>query len=69
MAGEASGGYTGRVLRVDLSSEQTGEESLDNETLRSNYYQHMVWNPDTGKPRLETLEGLRLAQIFPDLRD
>ena len=28
------GGYSGRILRVDLSNEQISEESLDNETLR-----------------------------------
>ena len=38
------------------------------ESLRSNYYQNMGWDPDTGKPRLETLERLGLAHIFPDLK-
>jgi len=37
------------------------------DALRSNYYRHMGWNPDTGKPQLETLERLGLAHIFPDL--
>ncbi|GAG27684.1 unnamed protein product, partial [marine sediment metagenome] len=31
---KATGGYTGRILRVDLGREQISEESLDNETLR-----------------------------------
>ena len=34
MAASAIGGYTGRILRVDLGREQISEESLDNETLR-----------------------------------
>ena len=38
------------------------------EALRSNYYQHMGWDPNTGKPLLETLERLGLAHIFPDLK-
>jgi aldehyde:ferredoxin oxidoreductase len=31
---KTTGGYTGRVLRVDLNREQISQESLDNETLR-----------------------------------
>jgi aldehyde:ferredoxin oxidoreductase len=38
------------------------------EALRSNYYQQMGWDPDTGKPLLETLERLGLAHIFADLK-
>ena len=34
MALEAAGGYMGRILRVDLSREQIGQERLDEETLR-----------------------------------
>jgi aldehyde:ferredoxin oxidoreductase len=34
LAVEKAGGYMGKILRVDLSSEQISEESLDNETLR-----------------------------------
>lgn len=34
MALAATGGYTGRIMRVDLGREQISEESLDNETLR-----------------------------------
>jgi len=34
LAVSAIGGYTGRILRVDLGREQISQESLDNETLR-----------------------------------
>jgi aldehyde:ferredoxin oxidoreductase len=34
LAVKAIGGYTGRILRVDLDREQISEESLDSETLR-----------------------------------
>jgi len=37
------------------------------EALRSNYYQHMGWDPNTGKPLRETLEQLGLAHIYLDL--
>jgi aldehyde:ferredoxin oxidoreductase len=38
------------------------------ESLRSNYYQQMGWDRDTGKPLPETLERLGLAYIIPDLK-
>lgn len=37
------------------------------EALRRNYYQHMGWDPETGKPLPETLKKLGLAHIIPDL--
>ncbi len=36
--------------------------------LRSNYYTHMGWDGDTGKPLPETLEKLGLGQLIPDLQ-
>lgn len=38
------------------------------ESLRRNYYQNMGWDPDTGEPRLETLESLGLGHLFADLK-
>jgi len=38
------------------------------ESLRSNYYQQMGWDLETGKPLPETLERLGLAHIIPDLK-
>jgi aldehyde:ferredoxin oxidoreductase len=38
------------------------------ETLRSNYYQLMGWDAETGKPLPETLELLELAHLIPDLK-
>jgi len=38
------------------------------EAMRRNYYQLMGWDPETGKPLMETLERLGLAHIFPDLK-
>jgi aldehyde:ferredoxin oxidoreductase len=37
------------------------------ETMRSNYYQQMGWDADTGKPLPETLAKLGLGHIFKDL--
>jgi aldehyde:ferredoxin oxidoreductase len=37
------------------------------EALRSNYYENMGWDPETGKPLPETLEKLGLAHIVSDL--
>ena len=39
----------------------------DWEGLRSNYYQNMGWDPETGKPLPENLEKLGLADLIPDL--
>ncbi len=38
------------------------------ESIRSNYYQQMGWDAETGKPLPETLERLGLAHIIPDLK-
>jgi len=38
------------------------------EALRRNYYQLMGWDAETGKPLPETLEGLELAHLIPDLK-
>jgi aldehyde:ferredoxin oxidoreductase len=38
------------------------------ESLRSNYYRQMGWDPETGKPLPETLEGLGLGHLIPDLK-
>jgi aldehyde:ferredoxin oxidoreductase len=35
--------------------------------MRSNYYQLMGWDAETGKPLPETLERLGLAALIPDL--
>jgi len=37
------------------------------ESIRRNYYQHMGWDPETGKPLPETLERLGLADLVKDL--
>ncbi len=37
------------------------------DALRRNYYQQMGWDPETGKPRRETLEQLGLGHTFKDL--
>jgi len=37
------------------------------EALRRNYYEHMGWDPETGKPLPETLKKLGLAHLIPDL--
>jgi len=36
--------------------------------LRSKYYAQMGWDPDTGKPTLETLERLGLGHTFTELK-
>jgi aldehyde:ferredoxin oxidoreductase len=40
----------------------------DWEGLRSNYYQNMGWDPETGIPLPETLERLGLANLISDLK-
>jgi aldehyde:ferredoxin oxidoreductase len=37
--------------------------------LRSNYYHHMGWDPETGKPLPKTLEDLDLSHIIDDIPD
>ncbi len=37
------------------------------EALRSNYYEKMGWDPETGKPLPETLTKLGLEHLIPDL--
>jgi aldehyde:ferredoxin oxidoreductase len=37
------------------------------DALRSNYYEHMGWDPATGKPLKETLEKLDLGHLYKDL--
>ena len=37
------------------------------ETIRSNYYKEMGWDPETGKPLPETLENLGLGALAKDL--
>jgi aldehyde:ferredoxin oxidoreductase len=36
--------------------------------MRRNYYKHMGWDPETGKPLPETLQRLGLEHLIPDLR-
>ncbi len=38
------------------------------EAMRSNYYRHMGWDIDTGKPLPETLRKLGLDDLIPDLK-
>ena len=38
------------------------------ESIRSNYYKHMGWDPETGKPLSETLEKLGLGHLIKDLK-
>lgn len=38
------------------------------ESLRSNYYQQMGWDAETGKPLPETLKNLGLDYLIPDLQ-
>jgi aldehyde:ferredoxin oxidoreductase len=57
-----------RYASVPIDGPQAGKTIMPQwEALRSNYYKNMGWDPETGKPLLETLEKLGLAQIFPDL--
>lgn len=37
------------------------------DAMRSNYYKHMGWDPETGKPLPVTLEGIALSHIVSDL--
>jgi aldehyde:ferredoxin oxidoreductase len=37
------------------------------EALRRNYYQHMGWDLEMGRPLPETLEKLDLGHLLPDL--
>jgi aldehyde:ferredoxin oxidoreductase len=37
------------------------------ESMRSNYYHNMGWDPETGKPLPKTLEKLGLERLIPDL--
>lgn len=37
------------------------------EAIRQNYYQHMGWDPETGRPLPETLERLGLGHLIEDL--
>jgi len=38
------------------------------DSIRRSYYQHMGWDPETGKPLPETLEKLGLAHLIADLK-
>lgn len=38
------------------------------ESIRRNYYQHMGWDPETGRPLPETLKRLDLAHLTKDLK-
>jgi aldehyde:ferredoxin oxidoreductase len=38
------------------------------DAMRSNYYEKMGWDPETGKPLPETLIGVGLAHLIPDLK-
>jgi aldehyde:ferredoxin oxidoreductase len=37
------------------------------DSIRRNYYQHMGWDPETGKPLPETLKKLGLAELVKHL--
>jgi aldehyde:ferredoxin oxidoreductase len=57
-----------RYASVPVDGPQAGRAIMPHwEALRSNYYQNMGWDPETGKPLPETLEKLGLAHIIPDL--
>jgi aldehyde:ferredoxin oxidoreductase len=69
----------GLTKDVEAPSVRYGSEVLDGpaqgkhiaphwETLRSNYYQHMGWDPETGKPLKETLERLGLGHMYKELQ-
>jgi aldehyde:ferredoxin oxidoreductase len=38
------------------------------ETIRRNYYKHMGWDPESGRPLPETLERLGLGHLVQDLK-
>ena len=69
----------GLTKEVEMPSVRYGSTPVDGpaqgqsimpdwEALRSNYYQNMGWDPETGKPLPETLEKLGLTDLIPDLR-
>jgi aldehyde:ferredoxin oxidoreductase len=57
-----------RYASVPVDGPQAGKAIMPHwEALRSNYYQNMGWDPETGKPLAETLEKLGLKHLIPDL--
>jgi aldehyde:ferredoxin oxidoreductase len=57
-----------RYASVPVDGPQAGKAIMPHwEALRSNYYQNMGWDPETGKPLAETLEKLGLEHLIPDL--
>jgi aldehyde:ferredoxin oxidoreductase len=57
-----------RYGSVPVDGPQEGKSLMPHwDALRSNYYQNMGWDPETGKPLPETLEKLGLARLIPDL--
>ncbi len=58
-----------RYGSVPVDGPQQGKAIMPHwEDLRSSYYRHMGWDPETGKPLQETLENLGLGHIFADLK-
>jgi aldehyde:ferredoxin oxidoreductase len=56
-----------RYGSVPVDGPQQGKAIMPHwEALRSNYYRHMGWDPETGKPLTETLEKLGLGHIAQD---
>ncbi len=57
-----------RYASVPVDGPQAGKAIMPHwEALRSNYYQKMGWDPETGKPLPEALEKLGLGHLIPDL--
>jgi aldehyde:ferredoxin oxidoreductase len=68
----------GLTKEVEVPSKRYGSTPVDGpaqgqsimanwDGYRSNYYQNMGWDPETGKPLPETLERLGLAELIRDL--
>jgi aldehyde:ferredoxin oxidoreductase len=57
-----------RYASVPVDGPQAGKSIMPYwDALRSNYYRWMGWDAETGKPLPETLDGLGLAHLIPDL--
>jgi aldehyde:ferredoxin oxidoreductase len=59
-----------RYGSVPVDGPQVGKSIMPHwEAMRSNYYEHMGWNPETAKPLPETLERLGLGHLILDLKN
>ncbi len=59
---------SGRYGSTPVDGPAAGQSIMEYwDEMRSNYYQNMGWDPETGKPLPKTLERLGLAHLIQDL--